>query len=997
MKSIFIYSIYFFLISSSSLFSQLSGNKYIPGDYTSIGEAVDSLNLYGVGNGGVTFNIEAGHIELDVIAPINATGTASSPIVFQKDGVGDNPKINFPTQTTNVAFQLMGSDYVTFDGITFENLYMGVAFLQQGANNGCLYNEIKNCEFINTTFMVWSTRNTMAVDIEGTHSFNKINNNEYYNTGISTGSTAIYFFSVDNNQSISDQGNEIGVDGGNIFSYLNSGGLTHVANINHQKSLSFENNLITCDNHNGAFYGVSSFGITFPPFLDYIASDKVSIQNNVFNLNNITNANLVTPISIACAQSLYDSILVIGNTITGTNINSASFRGIRVTDVSSEYFIVAENNIENLTTTTGIGNFTAIDFIFGSGSNYLIRNNTINNIQDSGNSLFSGIKIGLGGGNFDILENEILMIGKSNFGVGDLQGVVLHSGEVTLTNNNIQNFNHQGAGNIYGIKGSDSLVSESIQNNQIYDLIGSNGNIIGISNEGYAENSIVSNNQVFNFSASESVAGFSFDNPNPLGIRSIFENEVYNLVSDSSGFALRVGGGENVVNDNHFYAIEVTESTSTGDLSGILFHKGEISLTNNNMHSFNHQGTGNLFGIQGTDTTTLEIIENNQIYDLIISNGNVYGINSKSISNDRTIRTNEIYNLSAYDNAVGAVFENSNTHFNRNKIHNLESESINGKSTGVKFVFADSVFLSNNLIGNLTAPNSNDLNGVNGIMIDTVNFARMYYNSIVLSAENSASNFGSSAIFIGDISRDIELRNNIFINKSEANGSGMTVALRKGDDDLNILSPSNNNNLYFVDTLISNAATYHDGTNTDAPLSAFKQRMDIREQQSVTEDVVFESLNGASIDFLRPSNAVEPLIESNGQEILGYEDDYHFLSIRTNYPQAGQVNGGGKQPDIGAVEGDYMSKLSSINEQVVENIKVTLYPNPTVDEFTILFFNAKDVEHEITITDGQGNIVLNRTYATSYIKVDTREYASGVYFVCVKFGNSEIVERLIVL
>lgn len=128
MKIISIHLVCLFLISGSYLSAQLTGNKYISGDYSSIGEAVDSLNIHGVGNGGVTFNIQSGHIESDPIEPVTAKGIPSNPIVFQKDGVGNNPKI----ETTNYGFQLMGSDYVTIDGITFENLYVGVAFFQQG-------------------------------------------------------------------------------------------------------------------------------------------------------------------------------------------------------------------------------------------------------------------------------------------------------------------------------------------------------------------------------------------------------------------------------------------------------------------------------------------------------------------------------------------------------------------------------------------------------------------------------------------------------------------------------------------------------------------------------------------------------------------------------------------------------------------------------------------------------------------------------------------------
>ncbi len=80
------------------------------------------LILLGVGSGGVTFNVAAGHTETftsDSSGKISATGTVSNPIVFQKSGVGANPKITagVGTGTRDGIIILRGGDYITFDGI----------------------------------------------------------------------------------------------------------------------------------------------------------------------------------------------------------------------------------------------------------------------------------------------------------------------------------------------------------------------------------------------------------------------------------------------------------------------------------------------------------------------------------------------------------------------------------------------------------------------------------------------------------------------------------------------------------------------------------------------------------------------------------------------------------------------------------------------------------------------------------------------------------------
>ena len=75
--------LFLFLLLPVSLFAQLSGSYSIPGaEFSTIELAVDSLNQVGVGAGGVTFNVAAGHTEsvTDSIA-ITATGTAITKIV----------------------------------------------------------------------------------------------------------------------------------------------------------------------------------------------------------------------------------------------------------------------------------------------------------------------------------------------------------------------------------------------------------------------------------------------------------------------------------------------------------------------------------------------------------------------------------------------------------------------------------------------------------------------------------------------------------------------------------------------------------------------------------------------------------------------------------------------------------------------------------------------------------------------------------------------------
>src|SRR4030066_247849 len=118
---------------NSVALAQLSGIKTIPGDYATIESAIAALNSAGVGSGGVTFNVAADYTE-SITAPIllTATGTSSNPVVFQKNGIGANPKVTRTDAGTvatstlggqgDAVIIIQGSDYVTFEGGRHENI-----------------------------------------------------------------------------------------------------------------------------------------------------------------------------------------------------------------------------------------------------------------------------------------------------------------------------------------------------------------------------------------------------------------------------------------------------------------------------------------------------------------------------------------------------------------------------------------------------------------------------------------------------------------------------------------------------------------------------------------------------------------------------------------------------------------------------------------------------------------------------------------------------------
>jgi len=149
------------IIISVSGYAQITGVQTVPGSYPTLEAAVAALNTSGVGPGGATINVAAGHTEtltgsLTLTMATNSP-SAVNPLVIQKSGAGANPLITAHTGTGTLdgIFILNGVDYVTVDGISLQEnaanvttatqMEWGFALLKTSATNGASFNTIKNC------------------------------------------------------------------------------------------------------------------------------------------------------------------------------------------------------------------------------------------------------------------------------------------------------------------------------------------------------------------------------------------------------------------------------------------------------------------------------------------------------------------------------------------------------------------------------------------------------------------------------------------------------------------------------------------------------------------------------------------------------------------------------------------------------------------------------------------------------------------------------------
>jgi len=203
----------------------LTGVKTVgsAGDYTTLNLAIAAINNYGVGTGGVTFNVAAGETipasKLDYnYYLIRQSGTATNPIVFQKSGDGAKPIISIAgsSSSSDCFFGAMGVNYLTLDGLDFRATGTATQKFEKSIlfvtipGHGCSHNEIKNCVIdaaVSTASAtsVWGiTFQSKATTAGETNSYNKIHHNTITNTD-----KAIDFGTSSTTPTANDTGNEI--------------------------------------------------------------------------------------------------------------------------------------------------------------------------------------------------------------------------------------------------------------------------------------------------------------------------------------------------------------------------------------------------------------------------------------------------------------------------------------------------------------------------------------------------------------------------------------------------------------------------------------------------------------------------------------------------------------------------------------------------------------------------------------------------------------------
>ena len=664
--------------------AQVSGVKNIPGDYPSIAAAITDLNTVGVGVGGATIRVAAGHTETAANLTLSFTVNPSSearPLAFVKNGVGANPLVTADvgtSTTTDGIIKLAGADYVTFDGINLQEnaanttattqMEWGYALVKASATNGCQNVTIKNCTVTlsnaNTASVgIYSANHTATVttgltvtSFAGTNSYNQFLSNTIQNayTGY-----VISGFSAGAPYDLFDQKNKISQDAvSNLRSQVVAFGGGAIAaygvNTNSQNDLLVEK---TYFNNAGA---PPSTGILGGINIGAAINASVSILRDTLTLaSNATTSTFYAIANTSGSAGAGNKVEISENVVTGCTYSTATtgaFRGI-FNGAAATTMVFEANTVSN-NTHNGSGEFAGI---YNSGSSATL----VLNVSASANTISNNSKNGATGNAYFLYMN-----GASRFLT--VQGNLITNNSASAT-----------SGTVNGYYNFSTGLEENIQNNLVSGLAGGSGEVVGIvarTGSGQTDKLIFGNviNGITGSSSTSPVGGLWVDY---AATARVYANQIFNIQSNTAtggapaAFGINVGSNNNVdfsLFNNFISDIKAPTASQVEAVYGIWM-QGSTSTNARIYHNtvaLNATSTGANFGTAAlvmTSGNPISIdVRNNILVNISTANGT--GL-TRAIRRGVTALTNYSL-LSGYNclyagtpSAVNVIFSDGTTSY----------------------------------------------------------------------------------------------------------------------------------------------------------------------------------------------------------------------------------------------------------------------------------------------------------------------------------------------
>lgn len=869
------------------------GNYAIPGCFPTIAAAVTYLNANSVsGTGTVQFDVAAGYTET---APtggytLNATGTATTAIVFKKSGVGSNPTITAPLWAAgglrDVIVKIIGGDYITFDGFTVQEnpgntnftvgatntmTEVGIGLFIGSATNGAQFNTIQNCNItLNNNFPntvgVFSTSSSSVTNtaITATTNVGTNSNNKIYSNTISNVAYGFYAISEQATATLNETGWDIG------------------------GTSSATGNTIIFGNPIVSGLGWSKFSSLSVAGIHFRNHTAVNVQYNTITSSaltylqtNLGGVVITRSAALGPAAGIVYSAIIKNNIINLTNNGLLSLTGIEYGYGSATATIEGSNNTISL-----IGGATGAStgFFFGIKANYPSDSATFSNniitMNQSGSGTFAGSAFFInsdGNSNNLTAQNNLLQSTGSHlkatgqfFGISNL-GSVANSVTIggTLATANTINIirNTSGTFNVYGIFSEGASTASSSYNVNYNSIIissgtGSNGTF-GI----YNTNGVATTNK-------------------------FFDNNTITLSGAPNGTSrgLLISNGTVSASNN---AISITSPSVS--IFGIDFSDiGVITsgLANNNSITLSSSSSNSIPSIRGITTTATSVTNNFTITNNIINSIGVTSATGSPVvqgirissGNNNIISDNTVKNFSTSSTIGSAtvsgisILGGTNNKVFRNNINNLSCSSIGSSTTlsGITIASLTPVLdteIYNNFISDLKAPTVSVANSLIGIACNTTSSTyKIYYNTIKLGTAlpiSGGSNFIATGVGVNGNSAStiLDLRNNIINMNVTPSGFGFASCVAFSSGLANAIplgfASTSNNNIYNINSGASNFLFVQGAASSSLVNGYAPSGLTPNTTNNINNDVNFNATCGLYKSFMGGSREVMTYNENN--------------------------------------------------------------------------------------------------------------------------------------
>ncbi len=362
--------------------------------------------------------------------------------------------------------------------------------------------------------------------------------------------------------------------------------------------------------------------------------------------------------------------------------------------------------------------------------------------------------------------------------------------------------------------------------------------------------------------------------------------------------------------------------------------------------------SASLFGIYFLGTNSTADIYNNIVQSLQTSSTG-YGVYIGA-GNTVNFYSNQINGVYSTSSSSYGLYISSTTYSNmyKNNISYISTDGVSSKAIGIYSFSGTTHNIYNNMISHINSPNSTSAPSAAGMSLNSVTTYGIYYNTVKLECTASITDLYTAAFRSTHAPDSIDIRNNIFINKSATGSgtSGKAVVLWRSTNPSYRVAASTNNNLYYAGTPGSKNLIFYDGSNVCETLSSYKLLAETIDQQSFTEDVPFVSSTDLHISLSIPTQ-----VESGGLPITT-----PFV-LNTDYDG---ITRSAITPDIGADEGTFI--LAEYNPPVI-----------TYSPFGYTYSTSSQTLSNVVITDGSGLNVTSTYKPRVYFKKNTETNSFG--------------------